>query len=100
MKLLGIMSLAKDRDKVIEIFEKHKVDIFSETDIAGHTPSTIQEYGWWPTSKEAITYSSLFFAFIPDEKADEIMGAMSSFMQDTSHKHPIRAFQVAVEKML
>lgn len=100
MKLLGIMSLAKDRDRVIEIFEKHDVQIFSETEIAGHTPSTIKEFGWWPTSKEAVTYSALFFAIIPAEKADEIMGSMSTLKQDTAHNHPIRAFQVDVEKMV
>lgn len=100
MKLLGIMSLAKDRDRVIEIFEKHDIQIFSETEIAGHTPSTIKEYGWWPASKDAVTYSTLFFAIIPEEKADEIMTDMATLKQDASHKHPIRAFQVDVEKMV
>jgi hypothetical protein len=100
MKLLGIMSLAQDRDQVIEIFERHEIQIFSETEIAGHTPSTIKEYGWWPASKDAVTYSTLFFAIIPEDKADAIMAEMSTLKKDSTHKHPITAFQVDVEKMV
>lgn len=100
MKLLGIMSLAKDRDQVIKIFERNNVQIFSETEIAGHTPSTIKEYGWWPTSKEATIYSTLFFAIIPAELADAIMADVKRSREDETPQHPIRVFQVAVEKMI
>jgi hypothetical protein len=100
MKLLGIMSLAKDRDQVIKIFERNDVQIFSETEIAGHSPSTIKEYGWWPTSKEAAIYSTLFFAIISEERAEAIMADVMKHRKSDTPQHPIRVFQVAVEKMI
>jgi hypothetical protein len=59
MKLIAIMSLRSDRDKVREIFEKHDVEIFSELDIEGHTRATLKEHGWWPTRGAVPNYSTL-----------------------------------------
>lgn len=99
MKLIGIMNLDKDRPAVRKIFEKTGVQIYSETEISGHTVSTIEKYGWWP-STDVPVYSSLCFAIIPDEQADEIMGAISRLSAEDDTGHPIRAFLVDVERMV
>ena len=98
MKLIGIMSLEDDKNKVKEIFEKHGVEIFSEVDIKGHTLSTIEKYGWWP-SNDLSVYSSMCFAIIAKYRADEIMEEMSKMSGDDT-VHAIRAFQVDVERMI
>ncbi len=44
-----------------KLFEKHGVQIYSETDITGHTLTTLERYGWRP-STDVPVYSSLCFA--------------------------------------
>ena len=99
MKLIGIMSLDKDKVAVRKIFEKHGVQIYSEMEITGHTVSSIEKYGWWP-STDVPVYSSLCFAVISKLRADEIMEEFSRLAQKDETGHPIRAFQVDVERMV
>lgn len=99
MKLIGIMNLDKDKGTVRKVFEKHGVQIYSETEITGHTVSTIEKYGWWP-SKEIPVYSSLCFAIIAKEKADDIMEEITRLSASDQSGHPIRAFLVPVERMI
>jgi len=100
MKLIGVMSLDEDKDRVHELFEKHGVQIFSETDIKGHTTSTIEEYGWWPAERDVPIYSTLCFAVVPRLRADDIMAELEAAARKETAHHPIRAFQVDVEKMI
>jgi hypothetical protein len=99
MKLIGIMNLEKDKAGVRKVFEKHGVQIYSEMEITGHTISTIERYGWWP-SKEVPVYSSLCFAIISKYRADEIMDEIAGLAEGDETGHPIRAFQVDVERMI
>lgn len=99
MKLIGIMNLEQDKSTVRRLFEKHGVQIYSETDITGHTVTTLERYGWRP-STDVPVYSSLCFAIIHEERAEEIMEEISRLSQADGSGHPIRAFQVDVERMI
>jgi hypothetical protein len=99
MKLIGIMNLDKDKAAVRKLFEKHGVQIYSEMDITGHTISTIEKFGWRP-SRDVPVYSSLCFAIIPKERADEILDEISRLSRGDDTGHPVRAFQVDVERMI
>jgi hypothetical protein len=100
MKLIGVMSLDEVKEDVHQLFERHGVQIFSEMEIKGHTLSTIQKYGWWPTDRSVPVYSALCFAVIPKLRADEIMGEIEKLADKDESAHPIRAFQVDVERMI
>jgi hypothetical protein len=99
MKLIGIMNLETDKPLVRKLFEKHGVQIYSETDITGHTITTLEKYGWRP-SRDFPVYSSLCFAIVAAERADEIMEEISRLSERDETGHPIRAFQVDVERMI
>lgn len=101
MKLIVLMSLEQYRDKVRKVFENHKVHIYSEMEITGHTADTIRQYGWWVFEKPNVPiYSTLFFAVIAQDKADEIMNDITNLRDQFDPKHPPRAFQMDVEKMV
>jgi hypothetical protein len=101
MKLISVMSLTDYRDQVRELFEAHSVQIYSETDIVGHSSDTIKEYGWWSFDKSEVSmYSVLFFAVVEDDKAQKIMGTIDDWKNTGDPQHPLRAFQVDVEKMV
>lgn len=100
MKLIGLMSLIQYKDRVRKLFEKHEVQIYSEIEIVGHTSDTIKQYGWWSFDKEVPRYSTLYFAVVPKEKADGIMQDIHCVSDECDPKHPLRAFQIDVEKMV
>ncbi|MEJ2719875.1 MAG: hypothetical protein P8181_01865 [bacterium] len=100
MKLIGLMSLDDAKEDLHTLFEKHGVQIFSEMEIKGHTLTTIQKYGWWPTGRSTPAYSTLCFAVIPRLRADEIMDEIEALAAKDQSAHPIRAFQVDVERMV
>jgi len=100
MKLIVLMSMQCDREAISKIFEEHGIHMFSETAITGHTISTIKKYGWWPTDREASVYSAMCFAIISKEKADAIFQALEENQKKNPSEHPVRAFQVDVERMI
>lgn len=101
MKLIGLMTLSDYKVQVRKIFEKHKIHLYSEIEITGHTADTIERYGWWVFEKESVPmYSTLYFAVIPNEKAEQIMGDIHCLKEECDPQHPPRAFQIDVEKMV
>jgi len=101
MKLIGLMSLELYREQVRKLFEKRHIHIYSEMEIVGHTADTISKYGWWVFEKEGLPiYSTLFFAVVGSDKADEIMQDVANSGKDWGEHHPPRAFQIDVEKMI
>ncbi len=100
MKLIGLMSLETYKEDVRKIFQKHDVQIFSEVSVTGYTAETVDMFSWWHLEKDMPIYSTLYFAIIPKDKADEIMKAVQTFSKRADPQHPSRAFQVNVEKMV
>jgi hypothetical protein len=100
MKLIGLMSLREQKEEIKKLFEKHQVQLFSEVEITGHTFATLKQYGWISSQHDIAIYSTLCFAIISKEKADEIMKELLNISEKTPSEHPIRAFQVNVEKMI
>ncbi len=100
MKLIGLMSLESYKDEVRNVLERHGVRIYSEVEIIGHTAETLKQYGWWPTREADAIYSTLYFAIVPKEKADEVMSDIENLTELHDPTHPPRAFVVNVEKMV
>jgi nitrogen regulatory protein PII len=100
MKLVGIMSLKEHRNIVRNVLQDQGVQIFSETDILGHTTETLARVGWFATPKQSPEYSTLCFAIVPDENAEPILDAIAALGPTDDSGHPIRAFMVSVERMI
>ena len=100
MKLIGLMALSSFKRQIREIMERHHIHIYSEVEVTGHTAESARQFGWWHLEKDIPLYSTLYFAILAEEKADEIMSDVQKFVQENPSDHPPRAFQVAVEKMI
>ncbi|MDD5718226.1 MAG: hypothetical protein PHQ53_00890 [Candidatus Krumholzibacteria bacterium] len=100
MKLVGIMSLKEHRRIVRDVLQNQGVQIFSETDILGHTTETLAKIGWFATPQATPEYSTLCFAIVPDENAGPILDAFAKLGPTDDTGHPIRAFLVPVERMV
>ena len=99
MKLVGIMSLAEQRDVVRDLLRTHDVQIYSETAILGHSTESIARIGWFAAGQEIPEYSTLCFAIMNDESATVVFASIEQFVRENPGDHPIRAFVVPVERM-
>lgn len=100
MKLIALMCLENCSKEARKVFEDYDVKIFSQIEISGHTSDKSMNYGSWASSHDLTIYSSLCFAIVPKEKADEIMNAIDKISKDDETGHPIRAFLMDVERMI
>jgi hypothetical protein len=101
MKLVGIMSLAQHRDQVRDLLRGQGLQIYSEADILGHSTETIASIGWFAASRPTPDYSTLSFAIVPDENADQVCDAIAGLRESMGETdHPVRAFLVPVERMI
>lgn len=100
MKLLAVMSLDAYRDDLHRIYRDHQIQVFSEIDIEGYhhsqTPSPTA-VGWFGG---AVTpaYSTLTWAFLPEVQAADLLGAIEQYNEDNDLDHPVRAFQMPVDR--
>ena len=93
MKLVIVMHLEDDRDGVDRLLAEHQVVAYSELPVQGHGAGSAGWYG-----KVAPYRSRLLMAFLPQEKVDDLIGAVESCSACQDARHPIRAWVVDVER--
>jgi len=101
MKLVALMSIVEYSDALKKILVKEEVSVFSEIDIEGFrldTRKSIEE-NWFSATQMDGIYSSLYFAFVYDEKAKSLLKAVQSYNEENSENNlnPIRGFLLNVE---
>ncbi|WP_258096141.1 hypothetical protein [Salinibacter sp. 10B] len=100
MKLVAVMSLDAYRDDLHRIYREHAIRVFSELDIEGYhhsqTPSAAA-IGWFGRS-ESPAYSTLTWAFLAEEQAADLLDAIEHYNDTHNLDHPVRAFQMPVDK--
>ena len=100
MKLVAVMSLDAYRDDLHRIYRDHDIRIFSEIDIQGYhyqqTPAAT-EIGWFGHASHP-AYSTLTWAFLPDEQAGPLLDAIDAFNTRNDPSHPVHAFQMPVDR--
>ncbi len=101
MKLLVVLSIEAHASGIRRLFSEHSVPVFSEAPISGFrlASSSAQTDNWFGNLHEEI-YSQLVFAFVEKAKAEELFTALQSFSAERSDEHPVRAFQLSVDKFL
>ena len=104
MKLVALMCIAEYSEALKKIIVKEKVPVFSEIDIDGFRmdmDKSIEE-NWFTASKMASIYSSLYFAFVDENKANSLFKAVEDYnkQKQGDRLHPLRAFQLNVEKQI
>jgi len=100
MKLVAVMSLDANREALHRMYRKHEIQVFSEIDIKGYhhsqTPSAA-DVGWFGHASHP-AYSTLTWAFLPAKQATDLLDSIAAFNQDTDPKHPVRAFEMPVDR--
>jgi hypothetical protein len=100
MKLVAVMSLDAYRDDLHRLFRGHEIQVFSEIDIEGyhHTQSAaVPSFGWFGGASTP-AYSTLTWAFLPDDEAASLLDAIREYNATHDLDHPIRAFLMPVDQ--
>ena len=100
MKLVAVMSLDAYRDDLHRIYRDHEIKVFSEIDIQGYHHSqtpTAASVGWFGRMNSA-AYSTLTWAFLGEGQAADLLDAISDYNENHDLDHPVRAFQMPVDR--
>ncbi len=101
MKLIVVMAIEEYTEHLRKIFSEHKVPVYSEAPIQGYKLHQEQhEKDDWFVHRHVAIYSHLLFAFVNEEKAQELLSAIDLYSKANKLNNPIRAFQLGVEKMV
>lgn len=93
MKLVFLMYLEEDDALVMKGFKELGVSVFSRLPLEGHGTGAEGWYG------EVAPYrSQMVFAVLSDAEAGKLLDAVGEWPAGQDPKHPVRAFQVDVEK--
>jgi hypothetical protein len=101
MKLVAVMSLDAYRDDLHRLYRDCEVQVFSELAIEGyhrgqHPPAGAA--GWFGQAAESSAYSTLTWAFLPENQAADLLEAIERYNETRDLDHPVRAFQMPVDK--
>lgn len=99
MKMLVVMSVKEDLQKVKLIFEKVGVSVFSVSDITGYSSQNTGDLlnNWFASGKEK-TDGLFFTSFTEDESAEKVLKEVVIYNNEKQRIFPIRAFLLPVEK--
>ena len=93
MKLVLLTYLEDDDDLVTRQLEVSGVPVFSRLPVEGHGAGARGWYG------EVAPYRSrMVFSVLPDDEAARLLEAVEGWPDGQDPKHPVRAFQVDVER--
>ena len=93
MKLVFLTYLEDDDALVTRELEAMRVPVFSRLPLEGHGQGARGWYG------EVAPYRSrMVFVVLPDDEASRLMEAVERWPAGADAKHPVRAFQVDVER--
>lgn len=93
MKLVVIMYLEEDAESVRRLLTREGVEVFSEVGVRGHGRGAPGWYG------DVAPYrSGMLMAFLPPDRADALMEAIKGCEGCQDAGHPIRAWQMDVER--
>jgi hypothetical protein len=98
MKLIVAMGIEEHKD-VRQIFKDRKVPVHSEMPVQGFTHlDAFDEAGNWFAVHHPAISSHVFFTFVEDSKADELMNGIRASCANEQLPNRIRAFQVNVDQ--
>lgn len=102
MKVVTIFCVSSFYDELKKIYRTAGVDSYSEFDVKGFSRKQDKNgvgSNWFASSKEH--YDSIAtFAFLNEEKGDELMEQISKFNQELDCCSPMHAYMLDVEKFI
>lgn len=99
MKLVVLMCAEEFAGSARKIFNDAKIQAFSESSINGFKLTEDNESDNWFAGKHAMENSEVIFTVCNDQKAGELMNAISDCKVKTQNDH-VYAFQLNVEKFI
>jgi len=102
MKVVIIFCVKAFYDELKQIYNKAGVDAYSEFDVKGYTKKQggkCEAPNWFASSKNHYD-STATFAFLSEEKGDDLLKHIETFNSGIDCCSPIHAYMLDVEKFI
>jgi len=101
MKLLIVLGMQEHQANLKKMFKETNTPIFSKLEVEGFKTGSKQVdlANWFGDSIDG-DMSIMFFAFVPEKNANNIMEKVAEFNADEDRIAPLHAFQLPVEKFI
>jgi len=101
MKLLIVLGMQEHQADLNNMFKESNTPIYSKLDVEGFKTGSkqVDMANWFGDSIDG-DLSIMFFAFVPKQNAENIMGKVKEFNADENRISPLHAFQLPVEKFI
>jgi len=101
MKLIIVLGMVDHQKKLSKMFKDANIPIFSKIDVEGFKSAQKQvDMSNWFGGDENSDMSTMFFAFVPKNNAEQIIKQVQGFNQNEDVISPLHAFQLPVEKFV
>lgn len=99
MKQVVVLSVIDFETELINVLKGLKIPVFSKVNITGirNAPDQLDGSNWFGNKSDP-DFSVMYFAFVPDEVASQIMKAIADWNSKQQTSSPMHAYQLQVEK--
>ena len=101
MKLFIVLGIQEFREELIDILNNADLTVFSEVEVRGFKKEgvAVDPSNWFGSSVDP-DYSTMFMAFVEEEKIATVMEDIKNMNQNYEGRRPYHAFQMPVEKFV
>jgi hypothetical protein len=101
MKLIIVLGIKEFQEELNTVFKELMIPIFSKVDIEGFkTEDNTVDISNWFGQDENSDFSVMFFAFVPENKANMLMKVIEGLNLSKKRTRSFHAFQMPVEKFV
>lgn len=99
MKQVIVLSVVDFEAELQSVLKGLKIPVFSKVNISGYrdVQQNADQANWFASSSDP-DFSVMYFAFVADEVADQILSAIADWNQDQETSSPMHAYQLDVER--
>lgn len=101
MKLIIVLGMQEHQADLSKMFKEANTPIYSKMDVEGFKTGSkqVDMSNWFGDSVDG-DMSIMFFAFVPENNAENIIEKVKAFNNNENRMAPLHAFQLPVEKFI
>lgn len=99
MKQVIVLSVKDFESELQNVLKGLEIPVFSKVDIEGcrNTNGSVDLSNWFARSKDP-DFSVMYFTFVLDEMADQILDAIEEWNKKKGSQNPMHAYLLPVER--
>lgn len=99
MKQVIVLSIKEFESELQTVLKGLEIPVFSKVDIEGcrNTQGSVDLSNWFASSSDP-DFSVMYFAFVPDQVANQILDGVQEWNNSKREQNPMHAYLLPVER--